>query len=670
MSEHLEKQELLNEAEIYKIERHETEEQKYFNVLMLAMSTFPWTKRIVKSEFKRGKNDTKEPIIGRSQLDPVPKYLAEILQEDGEYLDQIMIFNSGETVREKEITTPEGTKEIISPADYFKKQVNGYMNPNNEKDHFKEYEVDVNNPGEKFAEAVKYLRNRAKEKPKLRVYMDTHGGLRGIQRVLEAMMILLEDEGIEIEDIYSVEMGENYIFSEKDRFIIFKFVSGIKEFRCYGRNTTLTNYLDDVLKQNEQSPDQELNGYIRQVAQGIQWCDVSTFEDGLQELGKFFNVKKELEIPYLTIFTDSIKNDYKKLLGKHTVIDEIEWCCEKGFYQQALTLLESRMSGNLVKQGILKVNGKYKEVKGKPGKYELKNVEYQREGREFTLNEIFNALIYSLKGKRLKGKGYDIFNQMEKCDYEEFEKYIYGKPSVKKEGKKYMNIMQSAEKDVNAWLKDGIENAAPNRGKNNYDASEFFVNNVKEDEKKTLRNLLVLHKTLKDVRNTFNHASEYNEYKPEKIIMALEAYVKWGKELFQDRDSSDSVISGSSGNTEDTVEKKELKKLKVDLSQIPLPKYEIAKIENVDYEKFDKLTRQMIYVYRKKFDGQEVELNELIKNAKEEFGEDEVYSKADLFTGEVDRKYNSIAKLLDSHYHSVFKARKDGAKTYYRINKY
>lgn len=60
----------------------------------------------------------------------------------------------------------------------------------------------------------------------------------------------------------------------------------------------------------------------------------------------------------------------------------------------------------------------------------------------------------------------------------------------------------------------------------------------KETDKELLFQLLVLHKTLKDVRNTMNHASDKLRYQPEAIILSLKYYMKWVDALNPNKQSS------------------------------------------------------------------------------------------------------------------------------------
>ena len=61
---------------------------------------------------------------------------------------------------------------------------------------------------------------------------------------------------------------------------------------------------------------------------------------------------------------------------------------------------------------------------------------------------------------------------------------------------------------------------------------------ARKTDEKLLFQLLVLHKTLKDVRNTMNHASDQLKYQPEAIILSLKYYMKWVDALNPNKQSS------------------------------------------------------------------------------------------------------------------------------------
>lgn len=328
-------------------------EKSTTNILLTAMSTFP--KEIKKSIFSY-KGQT---YIGRYQLDPIPKMLSYELAKSGRCLDKILMLCTPKTTEKKMVRTDENQTIEDSPIGYFKYQIEDYMNPEIElKERFSQIDIDENKPAEGIHKTVEIIRNIRKRNEKagktVHLYLDTHGGFRGVQLMLEAIISLLKNEDIHIEKIYAIQFSDskdqpNRIIDNDAELEMFDFVSGINEFINYGRINSLSSHM--------KTQDSNLLKPIQKIADSIQLCDIPKFEEGLNDLAKYFDCQGKIKNPYLNLFEENIKNDYRSLLTKNrTVTDEIEWCLRKGFYQQAITLIESRMPEEIFKSKLLTYN--------------------------------------------------------------------------------------------------------------------------------------------------------------------------------------------------------------------------------------------------------------------------------------------------------------------------
>ena len=109
------------------------------------------------------------------------------------------------------------------------------------------------------------------------------------------------------------------------------------------------SHSDTALKSSN-SDEQEVLANMQTIAEGIQLCDVTKFETGLKNLSdslpKLGKQNNSLQnVGYLTMFQDLIRDSYGHSLLNNKdrrVIDEIRWCTEKGFIQQALTLWRAK----------------------------------------------------------------------------------------------------------------------------------------------------------------------------------------------------------------------------------------------------------------------------------------------------------------------------------------
>ena len=554
---------------------------KHYNVLLLALSTFG--RNVNPNKFiyvdENGKEDK---VIGRYQLDPVPKMLYKTLyQKEQGTLDKIIMLCTSKTL-EKVAEVPIGTEKIydISPIDYFKDQIRDYMRPDaDDEELFQAIEVDLTSPYHGIQSVITTLRSikAAHEDQTLNLYLDTHGGLRGIQRIMEATVSLLKSEDIDVREAYAVEYSDNgtkSIVSETENMKIYDFVSGVNEFFSCGRADTLMKYKENLEQTHEAKKESsskniftkeenQLITAISDVATGIQWCSIPAFDQGIKDLQKIFPETSESTAKntstensdtknidkgsYLDIYRTNIKKDYSTLLKKnHTVLDEIEWCINKGFYQQALTLIESKISGLLVYDLKLftftRPQGIKQEKDGKTIHYSYTciNKNNNEIKKTFTINNVFNDYIYA-------------FNRIRKSNNNSNEKFTieYNKPWIGDENfnkltvAKYENFKQTISYPTGINISDIFENASSHLSSKDYDKfnentndkipwknSLKMANGLDSGKQNLLFKILVLHKTLKRVRNNMNHAADDSPFKVPAINLALTEYMSWLRRLF------------------------------------------------------------------------------------------------------------------------------------------
>ena len=540
---------------------------KHYNVLLLALSTFG--RNVNPNKFiyvdENGKEDK---VIGRYQLDPVPKMLYKTLyQKEQGTLDKIIMLCTSKTL-EKVAEVPIGTEKIydISPIDYFKDQIRDYMRPDTDDEElFQAIEVDLTSPYHGIQSVITTLRSikaaHEDQNQTLNLYLDTHGGLRGIQRIMEATVSLLKSEDIDVREAYAVEYSDNgtkSIVSETENMKIYDFVSGVNEFFSCGRADTLMKYKKNLEQTHEAKKESsskniftkeenQLITAISDVATGIQWCSIPAFDQGIKDLQKIFpetsestakNTSTEISDTknidkgsYLDIYRTNIQKDYSTLLKKnHTVLDEIEWCINKGFYQQALTLIESKISGLLVYDLKLFTFNPPQNIKTKTID---KTVHYSysyacinrktktpyKKNKRFSINDVFNAFIYEFK--RPDGKVWiddDTFNKLTMDDYANIRNAISA----------------PVESDIMSLFNKACDKLVPqNHGffddenKQKINWSNCFKLNTDSGCSDYLFNILILHQTLKRVRNNMNHAADDFPFKVSAINIALTEYIGW-----------------------------------------------------------------------------------------------------------------------------------------------
>ena len=89
----------------------------------------------------------------------------------------------------------------------------------------------------------------------------------------------------------------------------------------------------------------------------------------------------------------------------------------------------------------------------------------------------------------------------------------------------------TAPEDIKIYLSRALENETLDRKDKPSASNCIKISNVSDSNIHILFQLLILHKTLKDVRNTMNHASDEQKYQLRAIVRALKYYMKWIKQL-------------------------------------------------------------------------------------------------------------------------------------------
>ena len=321
------------------------------NLLVVSLSTFPY--RLNKCVYLYYPADS-GPIESETyfyQQEPFPMRLKEQLKDKGEILM---------------LTTPETLKVVNREMDgvQFRKSAQAYFIdsvksiPGLNSALFKSVEVDQDNPIDAVSQVVEHLRavKRANGDEKLQIHLGTNGGLRGNQLILEAVLSLLAVDGITVSpdhvwSMRAVSRDKWEVFNSAAEFKIFDFVSGINEFMNYGRTTSLDRFMSANRDLMDEAA-KDMMRCIKSIAEGIQFCSLDAFERGLDELRNKTNSKSGN--PYIEMFRENIKMNFHPLLDNdREVLQEIEWCKKKGFYQQAYTLIEAALPREFIAMGII-----------------------------------------------------------------------------------------------------------------------------------------------------------------------------------------------------------------------------------------------------------------------------------------------------------------------------
>lgn len=150
----------------------------------------------------------------------------------------------------------------------------------------------------------------------------------------------------------------NEISDETENYRMTDLLAGARSFLAYGKTDILMQFSNGLEK-----PDRNLDRVLqpmRDIDIGISLCDIEEIERGIRGLRNVFrqlhtsNNAEDLKSGISLVLLEGIRQDYGPLLTADDIrfIDLVKWAYSKGFWQQTLTLIESRGPGEFVDRGI------------------------------------------------------------------------------------------------------------------------------------------------------------------------------------------------------------------------------------------------------------------------------------------------------------------------------
>lgn len=505
---------------------------------------------------------------GISQLEPGTKYVVEMLAQQDRKLDQIIITASAEA-REKKVTF-EG--EELPALKIYKKRILDYVsgkenaaisdtenvlrgvclnNPAKITEIYQDLKEDIFNVINLESDHSELLLLKRKiqqisDDESINIYVDMQGGSRGFIYVLNSVLEMLRgNDKVHVKKRYAVDYDRtrklNPIVEENLNYASSDLMAGMKAFTTYGKADLLLQYLDKIKVYRNNPAEEKLIEIIRMISDAIQICMTDEFEKGIQMLREFYSSEKVYSDKVFEIISDDIRDSYGELLNTdHTVIDSIEWCCKKGFIQQALTLYVENLPS-------IYYNKTVKET-GKRGL--LKQFEAgaaKNPGVSEAANQFYEVFFEKLEEPRAVAEFKEQLKQVTVTDKKNHMAIDYGTMDIKykkrlhqlirdnyilngdKRGKRY------SQNNYNKDLRGFLENMASPTYKNlqwQIATGEAYPKNASTGEKKIraieqvgecknleqlttckkltaldIQNMMTYYQAIKNFRNQINHAS-------------------------------------------------------------------------------------------------------------------------------------------------------------------
>lgn len=365
-------------------------------ILLTALST-------LKPEWQKGSIIDLGNGKDESTLHPQEPLLIKLKEENIKITHCITL----ETEKVRDDIVPQKDPSGRTSAELFKERLDYWLGDGVEKIGVS---LSEDAPKEAVAQTVREIEAIAgKTGEETELYIQTNGGFRdtGLLLTSVAHALALGDEQVEPR-FYAVHYqdGIGYL-REDDSIRVLDLVSAMNEFFDYGRvGKSLEKYM-------EEKESDDLREGMSRINDGIIWGDIDTIEDGCCLLRTYFEGekpgRKAPDDVLLQLFEERIRADLGPLLRKNcSVIDYVRWCEKKGFYQQLLVFVESRMYRDYLKAGVFTVDEEAGRV--------LEDYGY-RDGEEKAyitldawLKNMFNVGLANAFPYAVFGKNYDFGN--------------------------------------------------------------------------------------------------------------------------------------------------------------------------------------------------------------------------------------------------------------------
>lgn len=492
------------------------------NVLLLALSTVSNGKLNCFSYQYRD-----EPSFnGYYQLEPIPKFLNEKLEkEKQEHLDYIITLNTKEvnsSVLDTVICNSKNGIEYefcnITAKIFFEKMLCNGQKAFQQIPKIISIPIDVDDIIPGIILAMNQLRELKDKSNDFNLYIDLHGGPRNTQMTFQTILSLLKHESIYPSAIYTIIMNKskpNTIKDDTKYFDYIDFVSGMNEFLNFGKPISIKslNNLNDLSLR-------DFTEKANQVADALTLCDMSVFQKSLEDMSNWLNNREIKQDSLLELFIKNIRMDYGVLLKEnHDVIDEIQWCLTKGYLQQTLTLIESKMPEELFKKGIFHYDENFMvEIKKDPNKSKIKVKDaiecakaMQHREWESDINFIFIKWIKALNIFDKDDNGKQIIFELNKTHQEYLNFSMQSTPNFN--NKVFLTVSYKKNVLLKVMLKKGI-----------------YIDQYLQD---MCMRFLILHYTLKQERNIANHAIGERKTNVYDIKEAIAGYIDLARILYR-----------------------------------------------------------------------------------------------------------------------------------------
>ncbi|MDO4467856.1 MAG: TM1812 family CRISPR-associated protein [Bacillota bacterium] len=273
---------------------------------------------------------------------------------------------------------------------------------------------------------------------KANIFLDLQGGSRGDAFVQNALLSILSNEKdscIASKRIVSTCFEPCHLASkicdETMRYSISDLVSGMNMFLRYGKADMIKEYLENnfALELSVNPRISKILSLMQTIDVSLSLCDVDSFSNSIVQMRELFNQDVEKKSDSLNslfaVLESGIKKDYSILIHSREnsfILNMIQWALDKGFIQQAFTIIESKMPYQFVEDGVFY----YGLGLGRQDVIELFAKDYSDDWKTDDMDHFFVRYTYTSFLKRFRSNRDDILRVNSLCeDFLKLEK-LYG----------------------------------------------------------------------------------------------------------------------------------------------------------------------------------------------------------------------------------------------------
>ena len=363
--------------------RRKKETDDHENVMLLAMSTLP---RVPKINTYQIKDENGERLYFKSisQMEPHTKYVLYKLAVRKERLDRIVILESAKAHSEIPQNWGDETATTL-----FLKRLHNYLGGSESidvlvQDTMEELEetavdseiyhnyfpdicrIDLESPVY-FWYAVQAIRGNGAP---VHLYMDMQGGDRNAVSQMNAIAELLVRQKVTIMGRFANDFEPkrqpplHTIRDASREYRTYDLISAMDIFSRYGWGDKLQQYFQGNYPYD--SRESRLVKAIKEASMAISRCNADGFDKAVRRIeslkSEFIHTgteagrdqSEEENVSEMDVVYQDIYEDYERLFDpEYRYVEQIRWCLDKQFLQQALTILEAKMPYEFVHSGLL-----------------------------------------------------------------------------------------------------------------------------------------------------------------------------------------------------------------------------------------------------------------------------------------------------------------------------